>query len=123
MFLFSEILMFYFHFYFIFFFFNDTATTEIYTLSLHDALPTCLSPRSLEGDTRSGRPLPCAAENVQQAAEGPAGRRDQRQLGRGLQRHPFEPEVLLAVVVAGLATPLGRQVEGVRPLAVVEAAE
>src|SRR5690348_10872390 len=27
----------------IFFFFNDTATTEIYTLSLHDALP--ISPR------------------------------------------------------------------------------
>src|SRR6266481_2925825 len=26
-----------------FFFFNDTATTEIYTLSLHDALPICLS--------------------------------------------------------------------------------
>src|SRR2546425_12037431 len=25
--------------YFFFFFFNDTATTEIYTLSLHDALP------------------------------------------------------------------------------------
>src|SRR6266540_3664533 len=25
---------------FLFFFFNDTATTEIYTLSLHDALPT-----------------------------------------------------------------------------------
>ena len=23
----------------LFFFFNDTATTEIYTLSLHDALP------------------------------------------------------------------------------------
>src|SRR6202451_4792249 len=30
---------------FICFFFNDTATTEIYTLSLHDALPICeLSP-------------------------------------------------------------------------------
>src|SRR2546430_13565900 len=28
---------------FIFFFFNDTATTEIYTLSLHDALPISLS--------------------------------------------------------------------------------
>src|SRR5688572_6607370 len=27
------------HIYFFFFFFNDTATTEIYTLSLHDALP------------------------------------------------------------------------------------
>src|ERR1022692_5292605 len=26
-----------------FFFFNDTATTEIYTLSLHDALPISLS--------------------------------------------------------------------------------
>src|SRR6476620_12688843 len=30
--------------FFFFFFFNDTATTEIYTLSLHDALP--ISPRS-----------------------------------------------------------------------------
>src|SRR5258708_7766056 len=28
------------------FFFNDTATTEIYTLSLHDALPISISPRS-----------------------------------------------------------------------------
>src|SRR5258708_18984016 len=28
-----------------FFFFNDTATTEIYTLSLHDALPICRSRR------------------------------------------------------------------------------
>src|SRR3989441_404650 len=28
-----------FRFFFCFFFFNDTATTEIYTLSLHDALP------------------------------------------------------------------------------------
>src|SRR2546425_3397613 len=31
---------------FIFFFFNDTATTEIYTLSLHDALPILPSCRS-----------------------------------------------------------------------------
>src|SRR5215216_4108105 len=29
---------------FIFFFFNDTATTEIYTLSLHDALPISVAP-------------------------------------------------------------------------------
>src|SRR2546427_2885321 len=35
-----------------FFFFNDTATTEIYTLSLHDALP--ISPGSL---LASARPL------------------------------------------------------------------
>src|SRR5574337_2188109 len=32
-------------FLFCFFFFNDTATTEIYTLSLHDALPICRSSR------------------------------------------------------------------------------
>src|SRR2546430_13445607 len=31
-----------------FFFFNDTATTEIYTLSLHDALP--ISQLHLDGD-------------------------------------------------------------------------
>src|SRR5256885_14904478 len=33
------------HSFLFFFFFNDTATTEIYTLSLHDALP--ISPRGL----------------------------------------------------------------------------
>src|SRR2546421_12624697 len=33
------------------FFFNDTATTEIYTLSLHDALPICCG----VGRKRSGR--------------------------------------------------------------------
>src|SRR5256885_17049245 len=31
----------------LFFFFNDTATTEIYTLSLHDALPIYPSTRTL----------------------------------------------------------------------------
>src|SRR5256885_11177265 len=31
-----------------FFFFNDTATTEIYTLSLHDALPIYIVPGSLD---------------------------------------------------------------------------
>src|SRR5215213_11701953 len=42
--------VFFFFFYFSFFFFNDTATTEIYTLSLHDALP--ISPiRRLDGGT------------------------------------------------------------------------
>src|SRR2546422_11644279 len=30
----------------VFFFFNDTATTEIYTLSLHDALPILLGARA-----------------------------------------------------------------------------
>src|SRR3712207_6968511 len=33
-----------------FFFFNDTATTEIYTLSLHDALPIYLDAVTVAGD-------------------------------------------------------------------------
>src|SRR5437667_12575555 len=39
------------------FFFNDTATTEIYTLSLHDALPIWRSenPAFLVSSSRSGR--------------------------------------------------------------------
>src|SRR3712207_8002459 len=37
------------------FFFNDTATTEIYTLSLHDALPISRSPRRACGPRRSPR--------------------------------------------------------------------
>src|SRR3712207_8194043 len=37
---------------FIFFFFNDTATTEIYTLSLHDALPIYVHRRRQHVDVR-----------------------------------------------------------------------
>src|SRR5215204_7019989 len=41
------------HMFFSFFFFNDTATTEIYTLSLHDALPI-----SRRRSTRTAAPCP-----------------------------------------------------------------
>src|SRR5690349_23079524 len=37
-----------------FFFFNDTATTEIYTLSLHDALPIYSSPSPMPWRDRGG---------------------------------------------------------------------
>src|SRR2546426_8353847 len=40
-----------FSYFFFFFFFNDTATTEIYTLSLHDALPIFMEPVRPEIDT------------------------------------------------------------------------
>src|SRR3712207_8831076 len=41
-----------------FFFFNDTATTEIYTLSLHDALPILVSFSSvISGSTLLSLPL------------------------------------------------------------------
>src|SRR2546426_7424441 len=39
-----------------FFFFNDTATTEIYTLSLHDALPICRHGGGHRLRTRAGQP-------------------------------------------------------------------
>src|SRR5256885_16484942 len=42
---------------FSFFFFNDTATTEIYTLSLHDALPISGAARA----NQRSRGHPCAA--------------------------------------------------------------
>src|SRR3990170_8910899 len=41
--------------FFFFFFFNDTATTEIYTLSLHDALPICATPRRQDPSLRGPR--------------------------------------------------------------------
>src|SRR3712207_7157385 len=53
-----------------FFFFNDTATTEIYTLSLHDALPISLIKyaviiEQLQGlDGRRGREILIAAHVI-----------------------------------------------------------
>src|SRR5258705_10719547 len=47
-----------------FFFFNDTATTEIYTLSLHDALPILLvppAPRALSNSDWLIWPSPLAS--------------------------------------------------------------
>src|SRR3712207_7188479 len=70
----------------IFFFFNDTATTEIYTLSLHDALPiwtarrgarpgrgsAARSGRRARSRTRGGRGRP------RSRTAGPDGRRSRR---------------------------------------------
>src|SRR3712207_9399235 len=41
----------------IFFFFNDTATTEIYTLSLHDALPISVTLDNIGSDKGQLRPM------------------------------------------------------------------
>src|SRR3989442_16037800 len=57
----------------VFFFFNDTATTEIYTLSLHDALPIstssspvgCSGPASRTAHLRRARlPSPMARSSL-----------------------------------------------------------
>src|SRR3990170_8549941 len=47
---------------FLCFFFNDTATTEIYTLSLHDALPISTDDRS--GMTDDSKPMTVGTNKV-----------------------------------------------------------
>src|SRR2546429_6525196 len=67
-----------------FFFFNDTATTEIYTLSLHDALPISGRPDGLPDGVRH-RPLPRRADR-------------RRPLGRRSEEHTSELQSRLHLV-------------------------
>src|SRR3712207_7137452 len=70
------------------FFFNDTATTEIYTLSLHDALPIWDRARPLlhrrpgraapELRGRARRPQPAAAAALSACGAGPLPVRDRK---------------------------------------------
>src|SRR3712207_8605650 len=60
------------------FFFNDTATTEIYTLSLHDALPIC----------RSGQPARVATGGDWRYCYD--GRDSENQRGNTMSRNPRE---------------------------------
>src|SRR5437588_7126893 len=54
-------------------FFNDTPSTKIYTLSLHDALPICKGPSGIF----IGSPLRIACEKSRRGAIPPyAGKRD-----------------------------------------------
>src|SRR6478672_3326850 len=82
---------FYFYILFFFFFFNDTATTEIYTLSLHDALPIwCPSVCCTRwtGAPRSRLWLPCACRNQwgEIASDSPARRAAAFTIRRNLHR-------------------------------------
>src|SRR3712207_7188120 len=56
------------------FFFNDTATTEIYTLSLHDALPifSTPSPQPHIDTARSSSPRRCARAGPGDKRAGPS---------------------------------------------------
>src|SRR2546430_8058442 len=65
---------------FFFFFFNDTATTEIYTLSLHDALP--ISPT-----TRASTSLTC--RKVRPTAD-PRTTLSARRMSRRSEEHTSE---------------------------------
>src|SRR3712207_7030823 len=78
------------------FFFNDTATTEIYTLSLHDALPICRG-GALQRRLRAVRPAArgaggrCAARRWRRVrgAPGAACRRPPRRAARS-EEHTSE---------------------------------
>src|SRR3989449_6883784 len=76
---------------FIFFFFNDTATTEIYTLSLHDALPILPPPR--QGDSRVAKRRPAVGggdREIHEARAEPSRgvtRRDRRKREQGVILH------------------------------------
>src|SRR2546430_13581010 len=56
---------------FFFFFFNDTATTEIYTLSLHDALPISSLGRAACTGERQSRPRPGRSGPAEESREVP----------------------------------------------------
>src|SRR2546430_12581776 len=59
-----------------FFFFNDTATTEIYTLSLHDALPISARSTTAAGATEQ------SGERTQAAGGGPAQKGEPAEIDR-----------------------------------------
>src|SRR2546427_5798015 len=64
-----------------FFFFNDTATTEIYTLSLHDALPISLE-RVLDTFPRLAERLANGGDQLS------GGEQQMLSIGRALMTHP-----------------------------------
>src|SRR5476649_3078863 len=56
-------------FFILFFFFNDTATTEIYTLSLHDALPISSSTGSMSSSTAGAGSSPDSWRSEEHTSE------------------------------------------------------
>src|SRR2546426_4146654 len=78
---------------FFFFFFNDTATTEIYTLSLHDALPICVVLRV--NPAHGGKEQPVLGHGVVDARPGErqavdAAERRNHDGGRRSEEHTSE---------------------------------
>src|SRR5438876_12174333 len=69
-----------------FFFFNDTATTEIYTLSLHDALPISCSKKLKAKRTRTGSCMTACAGSIKK----PCARSPRRTRARRSEEHTSE---------------------------------
>src|SRR3712207_7319538 len=66
------------YYFYVFFFFNDTATTEIYTLSLHDALPISGPLHRRRGDPHVHLDRPGLAQHADQGALGVAADEDRK---------------------------------------------
>src|SRR5438874_10011230 len=62
----------------LFFFFNDTATTEIYTLSLHDALPSWRRYRAHASWRRRPRRTGCRRSTASSSSTGAPDRKSTR---------------------------------------------
>src|SRR5215813_11034339 len=114
-----------------FFFFNDTATTEIYTLSLHDALPISRRLRAGNPELYPGRldvrdpgvkcePADGVHEHGLAEARAPAG--PALQVDRGLHVNERERHELREAARAAFLLPQAQQVAGpvARPVDVPE---
>src|SRR3989441_2040783 len=90
------------HFFFFFFFFNDTATTEIYTLSLHDALPiTRNTPKVVGGITETCRRVAVAIYGPAIQRPAPGSSTPARPTGKSLVNTLRSACTPLAYEVAG----------------------
>src|SRR3989454_12361219 len=89
-----------------FFFFNDTATTEIYTLSLHDALPISAGCATIQVAATLGVPVGVAADfmvpDLPAAAEIILGELERRRETRaGSQGRAPKPKGTAAALARG----------------------
>src|SRR5438552_13715261 len=71
------------------FFFNDTATTELYTLSLHDALPIwymAVSSEAAEAARQAAKTYGAKTESSSTTARGPVANSRARSVARATNR-------------------------------------
>src|SRR6266566_8455256 len=104
----------------IFFFFNDTATTEIYTLSLHDALPISAASRERHdlADAEHAHAAVRIEQRVRLVARGadrpPGVLRELARLRRGDDQHAVAAGGELAREPADVSVHLVRRLPGAR---------
>src|SRR5687767_15776290 len=83
---------------FVFFFFNDTATTEIYTLSLHDALPIWGRATSRSCRTTAVWTAPGSAFSSRTTGSGASSRRTWARTRSRSEEHTSELQSLAYLV-------------------------